>query len=166
MREILRRSGMPMGSVQNELRRLLRLGLLTSRKDGNRVCYEANKSHPLHGEIRGLVLKTSGLADVLRDALADDRIELAFVFGSVARGEEKAESDIDLMVIGDVGLRKITGLLSGVAERLGREINPHAFSRQEFLKRRKSREHFLANVMKAPKLFIIGSEDELAAMAG
>lgn len=166
MREIERRSAMPSGSVVQELRKLLRLGLVTSHRDGNRVCYEANKASPLYNEIRGLVRKTSGLADVLSDALTDDRIELAFVFGSVARGEEKAESDVDLMVIGDVGLRKITGLLSGVAERLGREINPHAFTRQEFVKRLKGREHFVANVMKSPKLFVVGGENGLAAMAG
>ena len=84
------------------------------------------------------------------------------MFGSFTRQEEKADSDIDLMVVGDLGLRKLTGLLMDVSGRIGREINPHAFSGKEFAKRKKEGDHFLNQVLESPKLFIIGSENELA----
>jgi predicted nucleotidyltransferase len=112
-----------------------------------------------------LVLKTGGLADLLRTALTDPRIEWAFVFGSVARGEETAESDVDLLVIGEIGLREVTGLLSGLAEQVGREINPHILRRAEFLKRKGRKEAFLMRVLAAPKLFLVGDADGFATMA-
>jgi hypothetical protein len=111
--------------VQQKLQKLHRLGLVAAHKDGNRVAYTANKSHPLYPEIHRIVLKTGGLADLLRNALTHPKIEWAFVFGSIARGEDAAESDVDLLVIGDIGLRAVANLLSGVAEQIGREINPH-----------------------------------------
>ncbi|MBI2116276.1 MAG: nucleotidyltransferase domain-containing protein, partial [candidate division NC10 bacterium] len=100
LREIQRRAGLSLGTIQQELRKLKRLGLLDSRADGNRLWYQANRGHPLYPEIHRLVLKTSGLVDVLRTTLKDPRIEWAFVFGSIARGEETAGSDVDLMVVG------------------------------------------------------------------
>jgi predicted nucleotidyltransferase len=151
--------------VQQELQKLRRLGLADARKDGNRVSYTANRSHALYPEIHRLVLKTTGLADVLRTALTHPKIESAFVFGSIARGEETAESDVDLLVIGDVGLRGVTRLLSGVAEKLGREINPHVLQRQEFMKRKGEKEAFLTRVLAAPKLFILGNPHDFEAMA-
>ena len=99
-------------------------------------------------------------------ALTHPKIEWAFVFGSIARGEETAESDVDLLVIGDIGLRGVTRVLSGVAEKVGREINPHVLRRQEFLKRKGENEAFLARVLAAPKLFIVGNPHEFEAMAG
>lgn len=111
-----------------------------------------------------MVLKTSGLADVLRDALTHPGIRIAFVFGSMATSNGKAGSDIDLMVIGAISLRQLGKLLSGVAAKLGREVNPHVLSPEEFAKRRKTREHFMTTVLGEPRLFVIGSEDELKAM--
>jgi uncharacterized protein len=84
---------------------------------------------------------------------------------SFARQEEKAGSDVDLMVVGDIGLRKLTGLLMGVSEKIGREINPHVFSEREFIKRKTGRDHFLNQVLESPKIFIVGTEHELAEMA-
>jgi predicted nucleotidyltransferase len=164
-REIQRRSGLAMGTVQQELRKLVRLGLILRRKDGNRVCYQANRSHPLYEDIHRVVLKTAGLTDRLRAALSDPQIRWAFVFGSVARGEEKADSDIDLMVIGPVGLRRLTAMLSGVAEEVGREINPHVLTQEEFLRRKASREHLVTRVLAGPKLFVVGEPDEFEGMA-
>ena len=161
MREIERRSGFTIGSIQTELKKLLRLDLVKKRKDGNRLYYRANKNHPLYPDIRRLVLKTNGLVDILGDALRQDvSIRIAFVFGSIARQEETAGSDVDLMVIGGLGLRKLTGLLSGVSERIGREINPYVLTTEEFKKRKTSGEHFIAQVLEAPKIFIIGTEKE------
>jgi predicted nucleotidyltransferase len=129
MREIERRTGFAIGTIQTELRKLLRLDLVYSKRDGNRMYYAANKTHPLFLDIRRLVLKTIGLADVLKGALEKSpKIRCAFVFGSIARSEEKAGSDIDLMVIGDVGFREVVGMLDGAAEKIGREINPHVLA--------------------------------------
>ena len=164
VREIERRSGLNESTLRQELRKLVRLDLVQSRKDSNRVYYRAKTENPLYPEIRNLVLKTSGLADILKSALADKRIRVAFVFGSVARGEEKAGSDVDLMVIGQLGLRDLSGLLSGVEEKIGREVNPYVLQEAEFRKRVRTKEHFVSQVMESSKLFIIGSQHELEAM--
>lgn len=166
MREIERRTGFAIGTVQTELKKLQRLDIISMVRDGNRVYYRANTAHPVYPEIRALVLKTSGLADVIVNALGNETdIRVAFVFGSFARQEEKAGSDVDLMVVGDIGLRKLTGLLMDVSGKIGREINPHVFSEKEFFKRKKDQDHFLNQVLEAPKIFIIGTENELAEMA-
>ena len=166
VREIERRSGLSDSTLRQELRKLVRLDLVQSRKDSNRVYYRAKTENPLYPDIRNLVLKTSGMSDVLKSALKDRRIRLAFVFGSVARGEEMAGSDVDLMVIGQLGLREISRLLSGIEEKIGREINPHVLWEKEFRKRIRVKEHFVSSVMEAPKIFIIGSQRELEAMGG
>ena len=165
MREIERRTGFAIGTVQKELQKLQRLEIISRLKDGNRVYYRANTAHPLYPDIRSLVLKTSGLADVIKNALTNEKgIKVAFIFGSLARQEDKATSDVDLMVIGNIGLRKLTGLLMDVAGKIGREINPHAFTEKEFIKRRSEQDHFLNQVLESPKIFIIGTENDLAEM--
>jgi predicted nucleotidyltransferase/DNA-binding HxlR family transcriptional regulator len=164
VRAIERRSGLNDSTIRQELRKLVRLDLVHSRRDSNRVYYRAKTENPLYPEIRNLVLKTSGLADVLKPALRDKRIRTAFVFGSIAHGEETAGSDVDLMVIGELGLRDLSGLLSGIEEKIGREVNPHVFHEDEFRKHVRAREHFVMSVMESPKIFIIGSPDELEAM--
>lgn len=164
VREIERRSGLADATVRQELKRLTRLGVVELRRDGNRTYYHANTEHPLYPDIRNMVLKTSGLVDVLQEALTHSGIRLAFVFGSTARGNGKAGSDVDLMVIGTISLRQLGKLLSGVAMRLGREVNPHVLTPEEFAKRMKTRDHFIATVLSESRLFVIGSEDELKAM--
>ena len=165
MREIARRTGFAIGTIQTELRKLVRLDLVYSKRDGNRTYYEANKAHPLFSDIRRMVLKTIGLADVLRGALEKSpKIRCAFVFGSVARGEEKAGSDIDLMVVGDAGFREVVGMLEGAAEQIGREINPHVLTSRGLKKRKTAKDHFVSRVMEEPKLFIKGNDDDLDEM--
>lgn len=164
VRELERQTKLAIPTIRQELKKLARLDLVRARRDGNRLYYQANVQHPLYTEIRSIVLKTSGLIELLQDVLDNDHIRAAFVFGSIARGEAGAESDVDIMVIGDVGLRKITGMLSGIAESIGREVNPHVMTLKEFQKRKKSGEHFLRRVMRSPKLFIHGNEDDLRAM--
>ena len=163
-REIERQSGLADGTVRQELKRLSRLGVVESRPNGNRTYYRANTRHPLYPDLRNLVLKTDGLVEVLRAALASPDIQLAFVFGSLAAGTAQAESDIDLMVIGSLSLRQLGKLLSGVATRVGREINPHVLTSEEFMRRQQARDHFLSTVLAAPKLFVTGGEDELTTM--
>ena len=166
MREIERRSGLSIGTIQQEVKKLLRLDLIIERKDGNRIYYKANKEHPLYPDFRSLVLKTIGLVDFFREALkANPNIQFAFVFGSIARHEEKDKSDVDLMIIGEIAMRQLSGLLSGVSGQIGREINPHIVSMKEFLKRKRAKDHFLTQVLESPKIFIIGNENELAELA-
>ena len=165
VREIERQSGLAIGTVQQELQKLLRLELIQKQKDGNRLYYQPNKAHPLYPEVRSMVLKTAGAVPMLRAALAGQRdIKMVFAFGSVARGDAKAASDIDLMVIGSIGLRKLSSLLAGACEKIGREINPYVVSLSEFTKRRNGGDHFISLVLKEPKIFIIGTEHELTAM--
>jgi len=164
VREIERRSGLNDSTLRQELRKLVRLDLVQSRRDSNRVYYRAKTESPLYPEIRNLVLKTAGLSDVLKSALKDRRIRVAFVFGSIVRGEETAGSDVDLMVIGQLGLRDLSRLLSGIEEKIGREVNPHVFHEAEFRKRVRAKEYFVSSVMETPKIFIIGSHHELEAM--
>jgi predicted nucleotidyltransferase len=164
VREIERRSGLNDSTLRQELRKLVRLELVQSRRDSNRLYYRAKTESPLYPEIRNIVLKTSGLSDVLKSGLMDKRIRVAFVFGSIARGEEKAGSDVDLMVIGQLGLRDLSRLLSGIEEKIGREVNPHVLREEEFVKRIRVKDHFVSSVMESPKIFIIGSQRELEAM--
>ena len=165
VRELERRSGLAIGTVRQELERLTKLGLIASHRDGNRRYYTAREDHPLYPEIRGLVLKTSGLADVLRRALEKEkRIDIAFIFGSLAQAREQAHSDIDLLVIGDIGLRDVSKLLSGVPDKVGREINPKVFRPDEFRHRKRTADHFLSRVLAEPRIFVIGNENELGTM--
>jgi DNA-binding transcriptional ArsR family regulator len=165
LRELERQSGLAIGTVRQELDRLTKLGLVEPRVDGNRRYYTAREDHPLYPEIRGLVLKTSGLADVLRHALKkQSSIQIAFIFGSIAQRREQSQSDIDLLLIGTTSLRLVTKLLSGVAASLGREINPKILAPEEFRRRKRKRDHFLTNVLSEPRIFIVGDEHELGAM--
>lgn len=167
LREIERQSGLAVSTVRQELERLAELGLIEKKADGNRRVYNANPHHPLYPDIRNIVLKTSGLANALQRALRPDSgIRLAFVFGSIARGEEQPASDVDLIVIGPITLRQLTKRLSGVSATIGREINPHTFTEEEVRQRLLDKDHFVSAVLDTQRIFIIGNEHELAAMVG
>ena len=169
MREIERQSHLVIGTIQQDLKKLARLDLVTSHRDGNRLYYRANINHPLFQEIKNLVVKTTGAVPLLKEALhnkevSEQEILVAFIFGSIARNEERADSDIDLMIIGNVGLRKVSHLLSGLSGKLSREINPHVLTLKDFKRKLTDQDHFLTQVMSTKKLFIIGNENELEAM--
>ncbi|RJX16889.1 MAG: toxin-antitoxin system toxin subunit [Desulforudis sp.] len=167
MRELARISGMAIGTVQTELKKLSRLGLVASRRDGNRLYFRAQQAHPLYPDIRSLVLKTTGLADVLRQALSKSkRIQYAFIFGSFACHEQNAESDVDMMIIGELGLREVTALLSeaGAANLISREINPFVLTAEEFRKRKAAGDHFISQLIGSQKIFLVGNQDEFEAM--
>jgi hypothetical protein len=166
LREIERQVGLFVEAIRKDLNKLLKLDLVVARRDGNRLYYRANREHPLYPEIHLLVLKTAGLVEVLQKVLSREGVKVAFIFGSVASGQEKAASDVDLMVIGKISLRTVTGWLAGVSLEIGREVNPYVMSMVEFQRRREAQEHFLSQVLASPKLFIIGKEDDLAAMGG
>jgi DNA-binding transcriptional ArsR family regulator len=161
LRELERQTGLSEATLRQELKKLTRLGVVEARQDGNRTYYRAKAEHPIYPDIRNLVLKTSGLADMLREALGESGIRVAFVFGSIASGREKAESDVDLMVIGAITLRQLSRRLSGIVVKLGREVNPHVLTPEEFARRVRERDHFITSVLETPRLFVTGSEDEL-----
>ncbi len=164
LREVMRRSGFSIGTVRQDITKLTDLGLVVARRSGNRLYYRANKEHPLFVEIHRIVLKTAGLVDILRERLGSKGVMVAFVFGSIAAGTEGAGSDVDLMIVGSVSLRETSERLSGVSDVLGREVNPYIVTTAEFVRRRREKEHFLGQVMESQKIFVKGTEDDLAAM--
>ena len=164
MRELARKAALSDGTVRQELGRLEGLGVVTVRRSGNRAYYRAESSHPLYRDLRSLVLKTSGLVEVLREALQGSDIHLAFVFGSVAAGTESAGSDVDLMVVGSTSLRQVTKLVAASASRIGREINPHVLTVDELGKRKRKGDHFISSILRSPRLFVIRDDDELEAV--
>jgi len=163
LREIERRTGLVMGTVHRDMQKLVKLDLVKTRRDGNRLYHQANIDHPLFSEIRNLVLKTTGLVEILREALDREGVRAAFIFGSLSSNRENAGSDVDLMVIGTIGLRTLSKWLSGVSDQIGREINPVIWSMDEFRRRKQKGDHFLSNVLASPKLFIVGKEADLEA---
>ena len=165
VRELARRSKLNEATLRQDLSKLKELDLVTRRRDGNRVYFRANQEHPVYSDIQGLVLKTTGLVEVLHRALEPADITVAFVFGSVAAGRETAHSDVDLMVIGNVGLRTLSSHLSGITSQVGREINPHVMTEVEYRKRLQAKDHFVTHVLSGPKLFVRGNANDFEAMA-
>jgi predicted nucleotidyltransferase len=161
--ELARRLGVPSSSLQRELQDLTEAGILKSHRQGRMVYYQANAESPLFSDLRGLLLKTAGLVDILADALRPllPKIRLAFVYGSIANGQERSDSDIDLMVIGEVSPVKLALPLRHAHESLGREINPNVYSPVEFAKKLAAKDHFLTQVLTKPRLLVLGNEDEL-----
>jgi len=164
LREMERQAGLSLGTVRQDLQKLVKLDLVKTRRDGNRLYYRANTDHPLYPEIRKLVLKTSGLVEIFKKVLDREGIQVAFIFGSLASNRERAASDVDLMVIGAVGLRSLSNWLAGASDQIGREINPHTMSVEEFRRRKQKEDHFLSHVLESPKLFIVGKENDLESM--
>jgi DNA-binding transcriptional ArsR family regulator len=166
-REIARRTGLPAGTVTRELTRLAEVGLLNREKRGNQQLYSADPSCPVFTELASILRKTSGMADVLMQALAPvaPQLRAAFVFGSVAQARETAASDIDLMLIGDLGFAQAIELLYPVQASLGREVNPKVLSADEFTRKAKD-DPFLRDVLSKPKIFLIGDERELEELVG
>ena len=166
-REIARQTGLSAGTITRELTRLAGAGLLKREKRGNQQVYSADTAGPIFQELASILRKTSGMADVLVQALAPiaSKLQLAFVFGSMAQGRETAGSDIDLMLIGDVSFREVVELTYPAQAALGREINPKVFSAAEFAAKARS-ESFLADVLAKPKTFLIGSADALEELVG
>jgi uncharacterized protein len=162
LREVARRAGTGIGATQRELRQLTDAGLLHRLRRGNQVYYRANRENPIFQELKSIVAKTSGIRDILHEGLArlTDRIRLAFVYGSIARGKETASSDVDLMVVGDVSFSEVVSALSEIEPKLGREVNPTVFDPGEFSEKLAAKNHFLSAVTKEKKLFVIGDERE------
>jgi predicted nucleotidyltransferase len=167
LRQVARVTGLSVGNVQREVRRLTQAGIIRRFERGMHVYFQADADCPIYEELRAIVTKTVGAAEVVRDALRPlaDRIACAFLFGSVARGQEDKASDIDLMVIGDATFGDVVHALHDAESALNREINPTVYPPAEFKAKLAGRHHFLTSVLKGVKLFVVGGDDELTKLA-
>ena len=165
-REIARRTGLPAGTLTRELKRLADVGLLKREKRGNQQVYSADTTCPVFNEVAGILRKTSGLADVLAEVLAPaaQKLRVAFVFGSMAKGTQVGASDVDLLLIGDIGFAEAVELVYPAQATLGREVNAKVFTAAEFST--KAAEPFMRDVLAKPKIFLIGNDHDLAELAG
>ncbi len=165
--DLARRLGVHHATLQRELARLSKAEILVTRRDGNRAYFRANPDSPIFPELRALLTKTAGLVDVLREALRPfaKRIESAFVFGSVARSAEASQSDVDLMIIGEVALKDLAPSLRSVEKLIGRPVNPSLYRASEFAKKVASDNHFILEVLDKKKVFVVGTQGDLERMA-
>jgi predicted nucleotidyltransferase len=163
VRELARLTGTSAGTLHKELTKLTNGGVLRRQEVGNQVRYNADRNCPIFEELASILRKTSGLVDVLIDALSsiEKNITLAFVFGSVARGEQQSNSDVDVMLVGSLGFADAVQVLHPVQATLQREINPVVYSLEEFRRRAASDDSFVREVLAEPKLFVVGNENEL-----
>lgn len=168
VREIARLTDTSAGTLHRELARLASAGVLTRSASGNQVRYAANRQCPIYPELAGILRKTAGVVDVLRQALAvlSPRIQVALVFGSLARATEGPRSDVDLLLIGDLGFAEVVQAVHGAQARLGREINPIVVSAGELRQRTGAADPFLARVLEGDKLYVMGNDDDLGKLAG
>ena len=167
LRELARVAATAASSLQRDLVALVGAGIVLRAVRGHQVYFCANRACPIFDELRGLVVKTFGVADILKQALQrlSDSIDTAFVYGSMARGEERAASDIDLFVVGEASFGDVVEALAPAQRQLGREINPTVFSALEFAGKAHERNHFVTTVLAERKLFVIGGENELENVA-
>lgn len=170
LRQIERLTGLAVGSVQAEVETLTNAGLLLRDRQGRQVYFRANTESPVFSELRSLLEKTSGIAARVREALRPleeaGGVEIAFLYGSVARGAQGSGSDVDLMVIGSVGLIEVAPAIGPLQDELAREINPSVYPLDEFRERLAAGDHFLTAVMEGDRIMLIGDDDELAELGG
>jgi predicted nucleotidyltransferase len=155
-------------SLQREVARLSEVGILETSRRGRQVYYRANAGSPLFSELRGLIVKTAGVVDSVRESFREfeGRIRVAFVFGSFARGNDRATSDLDVFVVGDVGLADLTPTLAELEARLGRPVNLVSYGEDELRSRLAAGHHFLTSVLAGEKIFILGNAHDLDATLG
>jgi len=165
--ELARTLKIPKTSLQRELVNLSQAEILRKRTVGKQVFYQANPECPFLPELQGLMAKTAGLVDVLRQALSPiaSRIAIAFVYGSVARAQDLSTSDVDLMVIGDAGARQLALPLRKARLRLEREVNVSTYTATEFGSKARAGQYFISTVLGKPKLFVIGTQSDLEGIA-
>lgn len=159
--QIVRVTGLGQGAVQRELAHLVNVGLVIRKKEGNQVYYRANAKAPTFPELKSLMTKTCGVAGLLRNALepVKGRITVAFIYGSLAKGTEKADSDVDVLIIGDMKFSEFADLSGAAQESIGREINPSVYPVDEFMEKVSMGHHFLTSLIQEPKIFLVGDED-------
>ena len=167
LREVVRLTRAGQGAAQRELGRLVDAGIVRRSRRGRQVFFQANPDSPVFAELQGIVLKTVGVVDVIRQALVRlaQQIDFAFVYGSVARGAHREGSDLDLCVIGEVAFGEIVTALAGAQEQLAREINPTVYPVNEFSAKLAQGHHFVTALAREAKLFVIGDEGDFAGLA-
>jgi predicted nucleotidyltransferase len=164
LNEIVRLSDMGKGTIKRELERMQASGIVSQKRIGNQNHYQANKGCPIYPELLGIVRKTFGVADVIKEALQPrtEQIIMAFIYGSVAKAQDTANSDIDLMVISDeLAYAEVMELLFAAEQSLGRPINPTIYGSNEVTKKMKQDNVFVSRVMEQPKLWIKGDENAI-----
>ncbi len=165
--DIIRLTHSGTGATQRELKKLASAKLVTIQLKGNQKLYQANPATPIFSELRSIVLKTFGLADILRERLASiaSQIDIGFIYGSIAKQEDTANSDIDLMIIANqLTYADLFKQLETIEPQLGRQINPTVYTSTEWIQRQKANNNFILQIMKQPKIFLIGNEDELSKL--
>ena len=167
LRELVRLTGLGTGALQRELQALSQAGIIDRTAQGRHIFFKANTACPIFQELKGIVTKTIGIGEILRKALEPlaGHICWAFMHGSTAKGKETRSSDVDVMVVGDAKLEEIISALHAAQETTGREINPTVYTVEEFSAKVKKGHHFLSTVMKEPKVFLVGDENELQRLA-
>ncbi|TCK18988.1 nucleotidyltransferase-like protein [Thiogranum longum] len=167
-KQIIRLTGMGVATIKRELDRMVAAGILSMTKIGNQHHYMADPDCPVYSELLSIVKKTFGVVDVIRLALAPlaEHIDWSFVFGSVAGGKESSSSDIDLMIIGEVGFSEAVSALYSVQEILGREINPKIYSKKEWIQRLNAKDSFIKDVLSKPQMDVMGDGNELGKSGG
>jgi predicted nucleotidyltransferase len=162
VREIARLTGVPAGSLHRELKLLTDAGLLQRSVAGNQVRYQVDRACPIQEELAGIFRKTGGLADIVREALAPlaRKIRMAFIFGSVAQGKERASSDVDVLVVGSASFTAVVGALSRATERLRRDVNPVVMTKAAFSAKLANGDRFVGRVAREPKIFLLGEASE------
>ena len=163
VREIARLTGTVAGTLNRELVKLAEAGVLVKKSVGNQVRYSANPDCPIIDELTSILRKTSGIVDVLAEALLPlaEKISVAFVFGSMASGKENTGSDVDVLIIGNVSFAEVVKAVYGTQESLRREVNPKVFSQEEWMHMLEVNDSFIKEVLSKHKLFIVGGENEL-----
>jgi predicted nucleotidyltransferase len=161
--QLMQATGSGSGAVQRELKLMTEAGVLKRTQSGNLVYYQANAQCPIFDELKSIVRKTFGVADVIRQSLGPvaDKIQLAFIFGSVARSVDDRKSDIDVMLVGGISFGDVVSLLSPAESKLGRELNAVVYPIAEFKKKVKEDHYFVKTVLEGEKIFLIGDEVEL-----
>lgn len=166
VRELGRMTGISAGSLHRELKAMAESGLLLRERAGNQVFYRADTGCPIYEELASIFRKTLGLATLLQSALSEllDKIDIAFVFGSMASGRQESGSDVDICVLGEVSLLEVVKALGSVQETLGREINPVVMTTAKFTERLAKHDRFETRLLSEPKIFVHGDEDEFAEL--
>lgn len=161
MRELARQTHAAPGTLKKELDALCHVGLLTSERVGNQVQFQANQAHPVFAELQALIRKTTGLADVLRQALQPlgEQVALAFVFGSMASGSAHAGSDVDLLVVGSASFAQVVEATYAAQTQLGREINPKVMTPAEWERQRTEGHPFVQELLAKPRILLTGTLD-------
>ncbi len=166
--ELARHVGLRPSSLQRPISALVDAGVLAMKREGNRIYFRPEESSPFLADLQALIAKTAGIVDVLREILAPHagKVDLAFVYGSVAGSLERPESDLDLMVVGDIGLATLSPALQKAERRIGRPVNVSVFSAGEFRSKLASKNHFLTSVLDKEKLFVVGTAHDLVRARG